>query len=118
MNNVEEQKPINSKDELLYSLLQKELGYYSAILDLTKKERQLLAERCGMEALGPIIKKKQIILTHINQIDTALAPLKKYWAQKPLKEEVLNKKIDLAWQCLDKILLEILSVDNHNNKQL
>lgn len=98
------------KTELLYMLLQKELGYYRAILELIHKEQELLAEK-NQEALRPLLKKKQTLLLYINQLDAAIIPLKKNWMAHVEKNSIISQQISSAWTDLDKILQKILATE-------
>lgn len=103
-----------SKAELLYVLLQKELGYYRAILELTHEEEELLAAKTNQEALlRPLLKKKQTLLLYINQLDAAIAPLKKNWMAQGDKSSIISQHISNAWADLDRTLQDILAVKNN-----
>lgn len=107
-----------SKEEVLLRLLQKERGYYSAILELTRQEGELIAKSHAGKELQSLTKKKQILFSCIEEIESALQPLKSHWQNKQDKQDVLSRSIKEELSHLDKTLSSILQADQANQQIL
>jgi flagellar biosynthesis/type III secretory pathway chaperone len=100
----------------LFDLLQKEVQYYQAILDITENESRKFTKKRPLEEILPLIKKRKILLKCIEEIHSQLIPLKKEWetlATPPMKKEITKelKKID-------KLMSSIFSLDDKNKEQM
>lgn len=100
-----------SKEEVLYTLLQKEYGYYMNILELTREENDKLRTQKPMNEINPLLKKKRIILACIAEIETAILPLKKHWQLRKEKNDQFSTRIKQELANLDRLLKEILELD-------
>ena len=107
-----------SKDEILYRLLKKECGYYRAILDITEEENDKFNARRPLPEITPLMKKKKILLSCIREIDSALSPLKTYWRQQNTHDGPFAAKVQRELTLLEKLLHEILELDDANNRML
>lgn len=117
---MEKENPLSgmSKEEVLYHLLKKEHGYYKAIMEITKQEHEKLGNNQSIVEIKPLLKKKKILLTCISEIETALAPLKKYWQTKTDRSDYFSRQIKLELDDLNKLLKEILQIDLLSQKTL
>lgn len=100
-----------SKEEVLYHLLKKEHGYYKAIMEITRQETERLESEQPIAEIKSLLKKKKILLACINEIETALTPLKKYWQGKPTRDDFFSVQIKEELNLLNKLLKEILQLD-------
>jgi hypothetical protein len=100
-----------SKEEMLYQLLQKEYGYYTAILEITRIEHDKLNANLPISDIKSLLRKKKIFLDCINEIESALSPLKKYWQSKDNRSDSQSEQIKKILSDLDKVLKEILQLD-------
>ena len=66
------------KEKILFQLLQKERGYYAVVLELAKTEKEKLAQQRPFNELSQVLRKKQIILACIEEIEEDLQPLKSF----------------------------------------
>ncbi len=107
-----------NKDQMLYQLLKKEYGYYKAILEIGKEEHEKLNSNQPLNELRPLIKKKKILLSCINEIEAAMNPLKKYWQGKEDRTDEVSQKIRLELDVLNTLLKEILQLDLLSQKTL
>lgn len=107
-----------SKEEVLYHLLKKEHGYYKAIMEITRQEHQLFEHAQSIVDIKPLLKKKKILLACINEIETALTPLKKYWQSKAERTDYFSGQIKRELEDLNKLLKEILQIDLLSQKSL
>ncbi len=100
-----------TKEQVLYELLRKEYGYYLSILEITRMENEKLSAHQPLHDINPLLKKKKILLSCISEIETAMAPLKKYWQTKRERSDSESVKIKQELANLDKLLQEILELD-------
>lgn len=107
-----------SKEEVLYHLLKKEHGYYKAIMEITRQETERLESEEPIAEIKSLLKKKKILLACINEIETALNPLKKYWQSKPTRDDFFSVQIKEELNLLNKLLKEILQLDLLSQKAL
>jgi hypothetical protein len=107
-----------NKENLLYQLLKKEYGYYKAIFELAQEENETLKSNQSITALKPLLKKKKILLACINEIETAMIPLKKYWQSKTDRNDKPSEKIKLELNALNQLLKEILQLDLLSQKTM
>lgn len=107
-----------NKENLLYQLLKKEHGYYKAILEIAQEENETLKTHQSITELKPLLKKKKILLACINEIEAAMAPLKKYWQSKTNRSDEPSEKIKLELNSLNQLLKEILQLDLLSQKTM
>lgn len=107
-----------NKENLLYQLLKKERGYYKAILEIAQEENETLKSHQSITELKPLLKKKKILLTCINEIEVAMAPLKKYWQTKANRSDEPSEKIKVELHALNQLLKEILQLDLLSQKTM
>lgn len=107
-----------SKEEVLFHLLKKEHGYYKAIMEITRQEHEQLENCQSIVDIKPLLKKKKILLSCISEIETALAPLKRYWQTKTDRSDYFSIQIKRELDDLNKLLKEILQVDLLSQKTL
>lgn len=105
-----------SKDELLYELLKKEFGYYKAIEEIALEENRKLHLPDGIAELKPLTKKKKILLSCINDIEKAMAPLKVYWQEKKDRDDKYTRLIRRQVEELNRLVNEILTLDQQSCK--
>ena len=106
-----------SDDEVLYHLLEKELTYYRVILNLTQIEHEKLKSNHAPHEMGPLLKRKKVLLSCIKDIEKTLVPLKKFWRNKASQNSKTTKINELLTN-LCNILDEILQLDLVNQKIL
>jgi len=107
-----------SKEEILLQLLRKEHNYYLEILNITHEEQSRLRPPPSVAELKPLLSKKKVLLSCINEIEGALTPLKKYWHTKTDKSDVESGFIKQELEALNKLLREILQIDLMSQKAL
>ncbi len=107
-----------SKEEVLCQLLKKEHGYYNAILEITRIEHEKLSSNQPLQEIRSLLKKKKIFLDCINEIESALAPLKKYWQTKTERTDSASEQIKEVLVSLDTVLKEILQLDLISQKSV
>jgi hypothetical protein len=107
-----------NKEQMLYQLLKKEHGYYKTILEIAQQENETLKSHQAISALKPLLKKKKIILSCINEIESAMTPLKKYWQSNQNRSDEASKKINVELQALGQLLKEILQLDLLSQKTM
>lgn len=103
-----------SKEVIFSRLLEKELGYYKAILELTKEEGEVLQKSNPPKHLVQLGKKKQILFSCIEEVEQALAPIKKHWQGKVDKAGHLAEQVKAKLKALDQIVQQILELDKKN----
>jgi len=100
-------------------LLDKEFGYYEAILDITEQENGKFQRERPLSEIQPLMKKKQIFIACIDEIGKELRPLKQQW--KEGKDEYPAPIRDMIQEHLknfDGLLKTILDLDKANNRML
>lgn len=110
--------PYLTKEDMLYLLLKKEHGYYKSILQIAQEENDKLKSHQTLADLKSLLKKKKILLSCINEIDVAMAPLKKYWQSKTNRTDQPSEKIKLELDSLNKLLRELLQLDLLSQKTM
>ncbi len=104
-----------SKDEILHKLLKKELGYYQAILEITKQEHELF-QAGKIKSAMMLVKQKNILLSCVDDIEKALPPLKKWWREREDKANLDAYAIQDLLDTLDSTLKELLEWDEKNQE--
>ena len=107
-----------SKEEILSQLLRKECGYYKAILEITRLENEKLEHGHPLSEIRPLLEKKKILLSCINEIDSALSPLKKYWINKTDRSDKFSQQVKAEVSDLNDIVKAILQQDLTAQKML
>lgn len=107
-----------SKEEVLYKLLHKEFGYYERLLELIENETGQLERERPLHEILQGIKKRQIIMSCIEDIEKAIAPLKRFWNDKSSKEDYESCRVKTMLQDLDEIVKKILDIDQKNQSML
>ncbi len=118
MSNLDSLSSLVNKDSLLYQLLKKERGYYKTILKISMEENKKLKSHEPLPELKPLLKKKKLILASIGEVETAMAPLKKYWQAKSNRSDEPSEKIKLELNELNQLLKQILQLDLINQKNM
>lgn len=103
-----------SKEEVLRKLLAKEVAYYKGILELTEQENHLLKKNPTPSALASLGKKKQILLSCVEEIDIALTPIKRHWDKKSDKDDPDSKAVQAELETLNTLVQSILALDQEN----
>ena len=106
------------KEKILFQLLQKERGYYAVVLELAKTEKEKLAQQRPFNELSQVLRKKQIILACIEEIEEDLQPLKSFWLEHKQDSHDMNKEIDDLLKKLSYLVEEILVIDQENQTLL
>jgi hypothetical protein len=117
-NSASSPSSLLNKENLLYQLLKKEHGYYKAIFEITQEENETLKTHQSITELKPLLKKKKILLACINEIESAMTPLKKYWQSKINRSDEPSEKIKLELNALNQLLKEILQLDLLSQKTM
>jgi len=105
------------KAEILLRLLQKEQGYYEAILEITQQENRKFLNDRPFNEITPLLKKKQILLTCINDIETALKPIKEWWNNhKHDDNDPKTSEIKKQLHTVETTVQELLSLDKVNQQ--
>jgi len=105
------------KAKILYHLLLKEKGYYEAILEITKQEHRKFTNERPFEEIMPLFKKKKILLACIDEIEEALQPIKRWWAdeeQDPHDPWTTQAKEQI--EQIEIVMQEVLSLDQRNQQ--
>lgn len=102
------------KEQIFRQLLQKELSYYKGILELSQQENTHLQGVGSPKELVQLGRKKKILLACVEEIDSALTPIKKYWKGKGERQDPLSLSVREDLAALDHILQEILDLDRRN----
>ncbi len=103
-----------SKEEVLIALLRKQHAYYTGVLELTDAENHVLSREGPLPEVTQLMKKKRILLECVQEIDTALSPLKRYWKEEASRSSPQAAAVQQQIDGLDKLLQEILRVDQEN----
>ena len=106
-----------STEEILYHLLKKQKGYYAAILDLTEQEERALFKKTPLQEVFPLVKKKGILMTCVEEINLALTPIKKRWMEKKDPANPFTAKVEETLENLNKELKKILEMDQMNQTE-
>ncbi len=104
------------KEEILSQLLEKECAYYRSVLELTQAENGYFQRKRPLNEITPLMKKKKILLSCIDEIESALSPLKKYWKTKPNHTDNLSTQVREQLTSLNTVLLELLELDRVNQQ--
>lgn len=107
-----------SREAIFLLLLKKEVGYYKAILDLTKQEGEVISHKRPLSDLQSIIKKKQVLFSCVEEIESALQPIHRSWQNKKEHADSDSKKVKLQISDLQKLIQQILELDQANQKRL
>lgn len=105
-----------SKDEVLYHLLVKERAYYMQLLELTEMEAGQLERNRPLSEILPNVKKRQIIMSCIEDIEKAIIPLKRHWENKGDKSDSESSRVLTLVTELDQLIQNILQKDQENQK--
>ncbi|MBN4066954.1 hypothetical protein JYU14_02605 [Simkania negevensis] len=103
-----------TKEEMLEKLLHKECQYYEAILELAHQEQKLLQHNKPFSLIPPIIKKKKILISCVEEIEETIKPLKKYWEKKKKKSDSQSKKVQRQLASLNALLNTLITLDKQN----
>ena len=106
------------KEKILFQLLQKERGYYAVVLELAKTEKEKLTQQRPFNELSQVLRKKQIILACIEEIEEDLQPLKSFWLEHKQDSQDMNKEIEDLLKKLSYLVEEILVIDQENQTLL
>jgi len=107
------------QEQKLLQLLDKEYGYYNAILEITQQENEKFLRERPLNEISPLMKKKQIFIACIDEIGKELRTLKQLWKEgKHNFSEDTNNEVRQKVKSLDVLLKEILDLDKANNKML
>lgn len=106
------------REEILYRLLKKQAGYYEAILDLAEEEFIKLNHCRSTPELLPLMKRKQVLLSCIEEIDRALVPIKKHWQAHKQEQCPGNARVQEELCRLEKLLARIIEIDTKNQALL
>ncbi|MBB64458.1 MAG: hypothetical protein CMO81_05295 [Waddliaceae bacterium] len=107
-----------SKKEMLFRLLKKEAQYYNAILDLVKEEAFKLGNESTCNEVLPLIKKREILFSCIQEIEKALTPLKNDWKKDSNSLDPFTTQVKQQLLENDLILEQILKQDQENQKSM
>lgn len=107
-----------TKEEILFQLLRKEYGYYKAILEITKEEYDRLISTPPLFEIKALLKKKKEFMSKITEVETSLAPLKKYWQEKRERSDFVSEQIKQELNQLHLLLQEILRLDLLSQRRL
>lgn len=100
-------------------LLDKEFGYYEAILDITEQENGKFQRERPLSEIQPLMKKKQIFIACIDEISRELRPLKQEWKEDKSRYPLpLKELIEEHLKNFDALLKTILDLDKANNRML
>ena len=106
------------KEKILFQLLQKERGYYAVVLELAKTEKEKLTQQRPFNELSQVLRKKQIIIACIEEIEEDLQPLKSFWLEYKQGSHNINKEIEDLLKKLSYLVEEILVIDQENQTLL
>lgn len=107
-----------SKEEIFYQLLKKEHGYYQSIAEVSRQQYEKLRQRVPIGELKPLLKQKRLLFSCIQEIESALIPLKKHWQDKRDRSDVVSLKILAEINQLDALVKEIMQLDELTQRQL
>lgn len=100
-----------SKEELLAALLEKELAYYMAVLDLSRCQHEAFKSKRPLSEITPLMRKKKVLLSCVDEIELAIRPLKKYWLEKTDYSDALSVGVKKKISSLDRLVKEILGLE-------
>ena len=103
-----------SKAEIFYRLLEKEQGYYEAILEITQQENHKFMNARPFNEILPFIKRKKILLACIDDIEVVLDPIKTWWTVNKNDENLWTDKVKRQLKTLENIVQDILDLDKMN----
>ena len=102
--------------EALLNLLNKELGYYRALQDLTVQEHSAQSRARPLAEIFPLIKKRRILFNCIAEVESDLLPLRQDWERQPSRQNPAHEAIKERLQELRVLVQDILDLDNRNQK--
>lgn len=102
----------------LKSLLEKQCGFYRVVLELSRNEYEKFSSFCSLNEIIPIMKKKKILLSCIDEIEEEIGPIKEKWwnyscdlsESSPAVAEILSE--------IESLVAEVLAIDEVNQKFL
>jgi hypothetical protein len=97
----------------LRALLQKEKGYYDSIWDITQQEAEKLQRGRPLTETINLLKKKKILVTCIEEIESMIKPLRELWMQHH-SDCALAIEIRALIKQLDEQLKQTLDLDKKN----
>ena len=104
------------REEILRRLIQKERGYYLACLELLESQRQALINGRPFSEISPLLRKQQILLECIDDLEKALIPIKKSWKAKSSHEDPTSIEVRKELADLQLLLQDLLAKDKENQR--
>jgi len=105
----------DSQLEELLALLQKQQGYYDSIWEITQQEEEKLRKGRPLTETVNLLKKKKILVTCVEEIDTMIRPLRALWS-KQQGSNPLADAIKALIKTLDQTLKNTLEQDKKNQR--
>lgn len=109
---------IQAQEEQLMQLLQKELGYYHTVLELSWEVHKKLTQKATLKDILPIIKKQKILLSCIDDFRQTIQPLREEWICKNKQVSQKNPEMQNLVTDLDNAVKNLLHVDEKNQDLL
>jgi flagellar biosynthesis/type III secretory pathway chaperone len=103
-----------SKEENLIQLLKKQAAYYRAMLSVTQEEQTMLSSGQPFSEITLVLKKKQILMACIAELEEPLKPLKLWWKERAHP----NSEVELELAQLNLLVMQILELDLSNQEKL
>jgi hypothetical protein len=105
-------------EEELPKLLEKQCGFYRVILELARNEHEKYTTHKPINEIVPLMKKKQILLACVEEIEEKIQPLKKSWKGRgghSVQEEEFYQGL---FEGIENLLAEIVTIDKANEAML
>jgi hypothetical protein len=107
-----------SNDEMLYELLKKQIGYYRAIYEMEKEQKDRFNQTQSLNDIKSLITKKQILYGCVAEISKAMEPLNRYWKEKKERSNESSKKVIRELGELQILLQKIKQLDVQNQTNI
>ncbi len=104
------------KKTLLSQLLHKQIAFYKVILEISQTEHELFSSERPMNEIMPLMKKKKILLTCIEEAEAALQPLKNEWESCQQAAKPGSQELNDQFSALGSLIKEIVDLDKNNAK--
>lgn len=99
-------------------LLEKQCGFYRVILELARNEHEKYSSQKPMKEIIPLMKKKQILLACVEEIEEKIQPLKRIWEGRGEPSAQEKKFYQDLFEGIETLLAEIVAIDKANEVML
>lgn len=106
-----------TEESKLVRLLEKQYGFYCVILELTRNEHKMFSSKRSLEEIIPIMKKKKILLSCVDEIEEKVISIKERVREENFPSLGGEKEKELVF-LIKELLKEMLALDEKNQKAL